>query len=123
MNTKGTGGLGGWLTGGGHPNDSINKNGQNTEKSPGDLRRLAVPQTPVKNHRLTLIRKALIIIIRTFQNNERDKIGYSETTKENVINNWKGMTEKHTNNQTPEKPNDFGRKYDNQKSITKRLNE
>ena len=27
----------------------------NTEKSPGDLRRLAVTQTPVKNHQLTLM--------------------------------------------------------------------
>ena len=31
-------------------NDSIIENGQNTEKSPGDLRTLAVTQTPVKNH-------------------------------------------------------------------------
>ena len=31
------------------------KNGQNTKKSPGDLRGLAVTQTPVKNHRLTLM--------------------------------------------------------------------
>ena len=38
-----------------HPNDSIIENGQNTKKSPGDLRRLAVTQTPVKNHRLTLM--------------------------------------------------------------------
>ena len=30
------------------PNDSITENGQNTQKSPGDLRRLAVTQTPVK---------------------------------------------------------------------------
>ena len=29
-----------------HPNGSIIENGQNTEKSPGDLRRLAVTQTP-----------------------------------------------------------------------------
>ena len=36
-----------------YPNDSIAKNGQNAETSPGDLRRLAVTQTPVKNHQLT----------------------------------------------------------------------
>ena len=42
---KGTGRLGGWRTGG----------DQNTEKSPGDLRRLAVTQTPLKNHRLKLM--------------------------------------------------------------------
>ena len=39
-------------TGGDYPNDSISENGQNTEKSPGDLWRLVVTQTPVKNHQL-----------------------------------------------------------------------
>ena len=34
-----------------HLNYNI-ENGQNTEKSHGDLRRLAVAQTPVKNHLL-----------------------------------------------------------------------
>ncbi len=38
-----------------HPNDSITKNGQNPETSPGDLRRLAVTQTPVKTHKLKLV--------------------------------------------------------------------
>ena len=33
---------------GDHPNYSIVENSQNTEKSPRDLRRLAVIQTPVK---------------------------------------------------------------------------
>ena len=37
-----------WWTSGDHPNDSIIEDGQNTEKSPGDLRRLDVTQTPVK---------------------------------------------------------------------------
>ena len=49
-------------TSGDHPNYSIIENGQNTEKSPGDLR-LALTQTPVRNHRLTLVRKTLKIII------------------------------------------------------------
>ncbi len=40
---------------GDHPNDSIVGNCQNTKKSPGDLRRLAVTQTPVKDHQLTLM--------------------------------------------------------------------
>ena len=40
---------------GDHPNDSIIENGQNTEKSSGDLKRLAVTQTPVKGQQLTLI--------------------------------------------------------------------
>ena len=37
------------------PNYYIIENGQNTEKSPGDLRRRAVTQTPVKDHQLTLM--------------------------------------------------------------------
>ena len=44
---------------GDHPNDSIIEDGQNTEKGPGDLRRLAVTQTPVKSHQLTLMWKTL----------------------------------------------------------------
>ena len=51
----GTGGLGNKRTSGDHPNDSIIESGKNTEKSPGDLRRLAVTQTPVRIHRLTLV--------------------------------------------------------------------
>ena len=38
-----------------HPNYSIIKIGQNIEKSPVDLRRLALPQTPGKKHQLTLV--------------------------------------------------------------------
>ena len=52
---QGTGGFGNKTTSGDHPNYSIVEIGQNTEKSPGDLRRLAVTQTPVKNHQLTLV--------------------------------------------------------------------
>ena len=47
-------------------NDSIAENGQNLETSPGDLRRLAVSQTPMKNHQLTVMWKTvkeLIIIV------------------------------------------------------------
>ena len=46
-------------TSGDNPNCSIVEIGQNTEKSPGDLRKLAVTQTPIRNHRLTLMRKTL----------------------------------------------------------------
>ena len=42
-------------TSGDHPNYYIIENGQNTEKSPGDLRRLVVSQTRVKNHQLMLM--------------------------------------------------------------------
>ena len=61
----GTGGLINKRTNGDHQNNSIIKNGQNTEKSHGDMWRLAVTQTPVENHQLTLIRKTLkkVIII------------------------------------------------------------
>ena len=42
-----TWGLGNNRTSGDHPNYCIFEIGQNTEKSPGDLRRIVVPQTPV----------------------------------------------------------------------------
>ena len=53
----GTGGLGNKRTSGEHLNYSIIEIDQNTEGSPGDLRRLVVSQTPVENHQLTLVRK------------------------------------------------------------------
>ena len=40
-------------------NYSIIMNGQNIEKSPGDLRRLAITQTLVKDHKLMLMWKTL----------------------------------------------------------------
>ena len=43
-----------------HPNYSIIENGQNTEKCPSVLRRLAVTQTPGKDHQLTMMRKSLM---------------------------------------------------------------
>ena len=52
---KGPGGLGSRRTSRDHPNDSIIENGQNTEKILGDLRGLAVTQTPVTNYQLTLM--------------------------------------------------------------------
>ena len=48
-------GLGNKKTSGNHPNNSIVNIGQNTEKSPEDLRKLAVTQTLVENHQLTLV--------------------------------------------------------------------
>ena len=56
---KGIGRLGNKRASGDTPDYSIIMIGQNTEKSPGDLRRLAVTLTPVKNPRLTLVRKTL----------------------------------------------------------------
>ena len=47
---NGTGGLENKRTSGDHSNYYIIENGQNTKKSPGDLRRVAVTQTSVKGH-------------------------------------------------------------------------
>ena len=55
----GTGGFGGWRMSGDHPNYSTIEKGQNTEKSPGDLRRFAVTQASVKDHQLKLMWKIL----------------------------------------------------------------
>ena len=54
-----TWGLGNKRTSRDHPNHGIVEIGQNIVKSPGDLRRLAVTQTPVRNHRFTLVWKTL----------------------------------------------------------------
>ena len=56
---KGSGGRGGMRTGGDCPNYSIFEIGQNSEKSPGDLRILAVTQTPSKIHQTKLMLKTL----------------------------------------------------------------
>ena len=47
------------ITSGDHSNYYITENGQNTEKSLGDLRRLVITQTPVKDHQLKLMWKTL----------------------------------------------------------------
>ena len=52
---KGTGGLENKKASGGNPKNYIIGISQNTEKSLGDLRRLAVTQTSVKDHQLTLM--------------------------------------------------------------------
>ena len=56
---KMTRGLGNKRKSGDNPNYSIVEIGQTTEESPGDLRRLVVTQTPVKDHQLTLMWKTL----------------------------------------------------------------
>ena len=55
---KGTGGHGNKKSGD-HPNYCMIEIGLNTEKDPKNLRRLAVTQTPVKDHQLTLMWKTL----------------------------------------------------------------
>ena len=52
---KGLGDLEVWQTSGDHPNCNFTVNGQNTDKSPGDLRRHAVTHTPVKDHQLMVM--------------------------------------------------------------------
>ena len=56
---KWTGGVENKRTSGDHPNYYIIENGQNTEKSPEHLRKLAVTQSPVKYHQVKLMRKTL----------------------------------------------------------------
>ena len=68
---KGTGRIGNKNSSGNHPNDNTVKISENTEKSPDDLRKLAVSETPVKNYQLmlvwkTLIRGKIIVIIYRF---------------------------------------------------------
>ena len=45
---KGTGRFKNQMTSGNRPDDSIIKIGQNNEKSPGDLKKLAITRTPIK---------------------------------------------------------------------------
>ena len=53
----------GWLgnkrTSEDYPNYTIIKISQNTEKSPGNLKRFAVSKTPVRNHQLMMVWKTL----------------------------------------------------------------
>ena len=58
-----------------HPNDIIIENGQNTEKSPGDLRILAVTQIPMKSHQRTLIKNSQGV-------NNNDRIAPNSSTIE-----------------------------------------
>ena len=47
---NGTGGLGNKRTSGDHNKYSMIKIGQNTKKSPGDLKKIAVTQTPLRSN-------------------------------------------------------------------------
>ena len=50
-----TGGLRNKVTSGDHPKYNLVEISQSTERSPGDLRRFAVTQTPARNHQLTMV--------------------------------------------------------------------
>ena len=68
-----TWGIGNKRTSGDHSNYSLIKIDQNTEKSPGDLRGLAITQTPVRNHQLTLVWKTLKRVINSQKSNNSQK--------------------------------------------------
>ena len=51
----GTRGLGNKRMSGDNTKDRIIKIGQNTEKGPEDMRKLAISQTPLRNHQLMLM--------------------------------------------------------------------
>ena len=67
---------------GDHPNDSIIEDGLNTEKSPGDLRRLVVTQSPVKAHQLTLMLKTLMCNNNNDNNINEKKDKYLDLARE-----------------------------------------
>ena len=52
---RGTGGLAGWRKNEDHPNYGNIEDGQNIEKTPGNLRILPVTQSPVKYYQLKLM--------------------------------------------------------------------
>ena len=68
---KRTRGLGNNRTSRDHPNYSIIKICQNTEKSPGDLRIISVTQTSLRNHRRTQEWKTLKRVIIILNNNNK----------------------------------------------------
>ena len=78
--TKGlfSGRFGSWRPSRDHPNNSIIENGQYTEKSPGDLRRLAVTQSPMKDHQMSLMWKTLM------SNNNNNDNAQSKKLKEPI---------------------------------------
>ena len=78
-----TGGIGNNATGGGCPNYNIVEIGHNTEKRPWDLRRLAVTQTQVEEHLLTLMWKKLTNL-PSLRKNEWRRVK-AETEKVNQV--------------------------------------
>ena len=59
---------------GDHPNYYIIEIGQNTEKSPGDLRKIAITQISEKDHQLTLMGKTLNNNNNNNNNNDNNKL-------------------------------------------------
>ena len=77
---NGNGRLGNKRTSRDHLDNSIIKIGQNTEKSPGDLRKLAVTQIPARNQQLTLVGKSLKGV-----NNDNNNILFLVHTRCSVV--------------------------------------
>ena len=68
------------MTSGDYPNYSIIKFNQNTEKSPGDMKRLAVTQTPVEIHQLMLMWKTLKgVIMKIIEDDPLGRLKFDHT--------------------------------------------
>ena len=85
---KGPGRFRSWRASGDHLNNSIIENGQNTEKSPGDLRRLAVTQSPVKDHQLTLMWKTLMNNNNSSSSSSNNNKNKNKKKKKKKKKNW-----------------------------------
>ena len=96
---SGTEGLGNKKTRGNHQSYSIVDIGQNTEKSPWDLRRLAVTQTPVKNLQLTQAWKTLKRDDNNNNNNNNNNNDNNNNTNKWYMHNPASVLENDT--QTP----------------------
>ena len=94
-----TGGPGDKRKSGNDPTHCFIENGQHTEKSPGDLRKLDVTQTLEKDHPLTQMRKTLKVIVIIMINPENKKLkekqlyGYFKRQTKDVAHNktWKWL--------------------------------
>ena len=83
---KKLGRVGNWKNNREHANCRIIENTQNTEKSPGDMKRLVVTQTIVKEHQLTLVWKTRKKQHKKAKNfNEYDVALYQKSNKSEYI--------------------------------------
>ena len=71
---EGTGRLGNTRISRDHPDYNLFMIKQNTGKSPGDLRRLVVTQTPVEDHQLTLMWKTHKEVNNNNNNNNNNNL-------------------------------------------------
>ena len=90
---KGTGGL--EKKSGDYPDYNITNFGQNAQKSPGDLKRLAITPTPTRNHQLKLVWKNLS---RFNNNNTVDKEELEHLEKRKLTSTRKKQKQTPSNN-------------------------